>query len=195
MRFLKQDELVNLITNHLSHKCKVFHFTDKDGKKKSITTHTFKGKLKDCSVPLRITVVFGKWDDKDVHVLITNQSRVAVKTIISAYLLRWGIELIFRELKDIFFFDQYQLRHKKQIERYWMLCLIVWSLVYWVKQNAYLAKILKDKPSTFNDYKQALNSLLLYNSTYTLSKNGRLADAYFKIKSRRFKKRIEKCNF
>lgn len=191
--FIKQDELVNLIKRHLSHKCKGFSFADKGGKRRTWFTYTFKGQLKGCAVPLRFIVVFGKWgddDDKNVHILITNQTHVATKTIVSNYLLRWGIELLFRELKDIFFFDQYQVRHKKQIERYWMLCLIVWSLVYWVKQNAYLAKILENKPSSFNDYKQAINSLLLYDSTCTLSKNGSLADTYFKIKSKRFKKRI-----
>jgi len=146
--------------------------------------------MKGCSVPLRFVVVFGKWDDlddKDVHILISNQTNVSYKTIISNYLLRWGIELIFRELKDIFFFDQYQVRHKKQIERYWALCLIAWSIIYWVKQNAYLAKILENRASTFNDYKQSINSLLIYDSHHALSKNGRLAQDYFKIKSARFK--------
>lgn len=192
-RFFKQDELVKLIKKYYSHKCKGFSFTSKDGKKKTSFTYTFKGTLKDCSVPLRFIVVFGKWDDaddKNVHILITNQTHVATNTIISNYLLRWGIELIFRELKDIFFFDQYQLRHKKQIERYWMLCLIVWSLVYCVKQNAFLNKILVHKPSSFNSYKQAINTLLLYDSTCALSKNDELAENYFKIKSKRLKQRL-----
>jgi hypothetical protein len=141
-------------------------------------------------------VVFGRWDDeddKDVHILITNQTHVATKTIVSTYLLRWGIEQIFRELKDVFFFDQYQVRHKKQIERYWTLCLIAWSLVYWIKQNAYLSKILEDRPSTFNDYKQAIDSLLLYDAHHALSKNGQLAQKYFKIKSNHFKEQVARA--
>lgn len=188
--WLQQDELVKLIKNHFSHKCRVVTSIDKSGRTKSLVTYTFKGQLKDCSVPVRIVVVFGKWDnedDKDVHILLTNETRLASKSIISFYILRWGIELIFRELKDVFSFDQYQVRHKKQIERYWALCLIAWSLVYWVKQNAYLSKILENKPSTFNDYKQAINSLLLYDAHHALSKNNRLAQDYFKIKSAHFK--------
>jgi len=191
-RFFKQDELVKLIKKHYSHKCKAFSFTSKDGKKKTSFTYTFKGTLKDCSVPLRFIVVFGKWDDEDeknTHILISNQTHISTNTIISNYLLRWGIELIFRELKDVFCFDQYQVRGKKQIERYWMLSLVAWSLVYWVKQNAFLNKILESRPSSFNDYKQAFNSLLLYNSTCALSKNHDLAENYFKIKSNRFKQR------
>lgn len=189
----QQDELVKLIKKHYPHKCGLFTSTDKDGKERSWVTYTFKGQLKDCSVPLRLVVVFGKWgdeDDKEVHILITNQTHIATKTIISTYLLRWGIELIFRELKDVFSFDQYQVRHTKQIERYWTLCLIAWSLVYWIKQNACLSKILEEKPSTFNDYKQAIDSLLLYDAHHTLSKNSQLAQKYFKIKSNHFKEQI-----
>jgi len=96
--FIKQDELVKLIKKHYPHKCNSVPCSDKSGRTKSLVTYTFKGCIKGCSVPLRFVVVFGKWDDlddKDVHILISN------------YLLRWGIELIFRELKDIFFFDQY----------------------------------------------------------------------------------------
>jgi len=188
--FIKQDELVKLIKTYYPHKCRAITSIDKSDRTKSLVIYTFKGRLKDCSVPVRIVVVFGKWDDeddKDIHILITNQTHIAAKTIISTYILRWGIELIFRELKDIFSFDQYQVRHKKQIERYWALCLITWSLVYWVKQNAYLSKILENRPSTFNDYKQAINSLLLYKANHTLSKNAQLAQNYFKIKSAHFK--------
>ncbi|MFH1776246.1 MAG: transposase [Candidatus Omnitrophota bacterium] len=119
--WIQQDELVKLIKKHYPHKCRFFTSTSKDGKKKSWVFYTFKGLLKDCSVPLSIVVIFGKWDnqdDKNVHILISNQTRLATKTIISTYLLRWGIELIFRELKDVFSFDQYQVRHTKQIERY-----------------------------------------------------------------------------
>lgn len=191
--WVQQDELVKLIKKHYPHKCRLFTSTDKNGKERSWVTYTFKAELKDCSVPLRLVIVFGRWDDeddKDVHILITNQTHVATKTIVSTYLLRWGIELIFRELKDVFSFDQYQVRHTKQIERYWTLCLIAWSLVYWIKQNAYLSKILEDKPSTFNDYKQAIDSLLLYDAHYTLSKNSQLAQKYFKIKSNHFKEQI-----
>lgn len=194
--WIQQDELVKLIKKHYPHKCRLFTGTDKDGKEKSWVTYTFKGQLKDCSVPLRLVVVFGRWDDeddKDAHILITNQTHVATKTIVSTYLLRWGIEQIFRELKDVFFFDQYQVRHKRQIERYWTLCLIAWSLLYWIKQNAYLSKIVEGRPSTFNDYKQAIDSLLLYDAHHALSKNGQLARKYFKIKSNRFKEQIARA--
>jgi retron-type reverse transcriptase len=67
--------------------------------------------------------------------IITNQLTASAKTVIANYLLRWGIEQCFRELKDTFYFDHYQLRHIEKIERYWNLCLIAWTLVYWIKQS------------------------------------------------------------
>src|SRR3989338_6474342 len=106
------------------------------------------------------------------------------------YLLRWGIEHCFKELKDTFYFDHYQVRHIEKIERYWNLCIIAWTLTYWIKQNAYLNKILETQPTTFNEFKQAINSLLELSSLGTLSKNKTLADDYFKVKSKRLKKKL-----
>jgi hypothetical protein len=56
--------------------------------------------------------------------------------------------------------------------------------------DAYLTKILEIKPTTFNEFKLAINSLLEFASTSTLSKNERLARDYFKIKSKRMKKKL-----
>ena len=123
-------------------------------------------------------------------ILITNQLNASAKTIITTYLLRWGIEHCFKELKDTFSFDQYQVRHIEKIERYWNVCLIAWTLTYWIKQNAYLNKILETQPTTFSEFKQAINSLLELSSLGTLSKNKSLADDYFKVKSKRLKKKL-----
>ena len=70
------------------------------------------------------------------------------------------------------------------------LCLIAWTLTYWIKQNAYLNKILETKPVTFNEFKQAINSLLEFSSTSELSKNETLSNRYFGIKSARTRKKI-----
>ena len=109
--------------------------------------------------------------------------------VIANYLLRWGIEHCFKELKDAFYFDHYQVRHIKKIERYWNLCLTAWTLTYGIKQNAYLAKIIETKPDTFNEIKLAVNSILEFAATSALSKNDKLANGYFKIKSKRLKKK------
>ncbi|WKZ22783.1 MAG: hypothetical protein QY305_03925 [Candidatus Brocadiaceae baterium WH-1] len=59
-----------------------------------------------------------------------------------------------------------------------------------IKQNAYLDKIFETKPTTFNEFKLAINSLLEFASTSTLSKNENLASDYFKIESKRLKKKL-----
>ena len=202
--FVKPDELVTLIRKHYWHKTRHIKYKTTDGNEVSRLTFSFKAQLKDCKVPLKFVVIFGKWskeDDKKIHILITNQLMTSSKTVIKNYLLRWGIEYCFKELKDTFCFDHYQVRHIVKIERYWNLCLIAWTLIYWIKQNAclravaqhrqaYLHKILETKPVTFNEFKYAINSLLEFSSTSELSKNETLANGYFRIKSARARKKI-----
>ena len=190
---VKPDELVTLIKKHSWDKTKIVKYQTTDGSEVSHRTYSFEAKLKDCKVPIKFVVVLGKWnkdDDNSFHILITNQLNASAKTIITTYLLRWGIEHCFKELKDTFSFDQYQVRHIEKIERYWNVCLIAWTLTYWIKQNAYLNKILETQPTTFNEFKQAINSLLELSSLGTLSKNKSLADDYFKVKSKRRKKKL-----
>ena len=190
--FVRADELVTLINKYYKHKKRLIKFKDRSGNEVRKWTFSFKAKLKDCKVQLKFVVVFGKWndeDDKNIHVLISNKLNSPSKSIILNYLMRWGVEHCFKELKDTFCFDQYQVRHIKNIERYWNLCLIAWTLTYWIKQNAYLNKIFETTPDTLNQIKKAINSLLEYSATNELSKNDCLANNYFKIKSARFKKK------
>ena len=122
--FVKPDELVTLIKKHFWDKVKYVKYRSPDGSEVSHKTYSFEAKLKDCEVPIKFVVIFGKWnkdDDTDVHILITNQLTASGKTIITTYLLRWGIEHCFKELKDTFSFDHYQVRHTQKIERYWNL--------------------------------------------------------------------------
>ena len=72
--------------------------------------------------------------------------------------------------------------------RYWMLCILVWTLVYWIRQNAYLHKIISCKASTCNEYKRALLKLIEFSSYASLTKSDSLRTEYFaSIKSQRFK--------
>lgn len=188
--WMRSDELVKLIQSHLATRLKLIHFKDAQGQDLSLPAYTFQSKVKDCSVPLKVLILLGRYgkdDDRSFHVLITNDLDLSPKQILQTYQLRWGIERVFQELKDTFSFDQYQVRHKEKITRYWTLSLLAWSLTYWIKQNAYLSKLLDSRPSSFNEYKAALNSILLYSSSCTLSKNKALCQSYFNIKSARLK--------
>ncbi|MFO0855084.1 MAG: IS701 family transposase [Planctomycetia bacterium] len=116
--------IVTLIKKHYPHKTKSIKLNTADGSEVSYRTYSFEAKRKDCDIPLKFVVILGKWnkdDENTCHILITNQLTASAKTVITNYLLRWGIEQCFRELKDTFYFDHYQLRHIEKIERYWNL--------------------------------------------------------------------------
>jgi DDE superfamily endonuclease len=191
--YKRVDEIAPMILKHFVHRLKHVEIPQANGKIKHPLTFTFQSKLKDCSTPLQIFFIFDKFsdsDDKDMHVLITNDLTLPVQSAIFTYLLRWGIEESFRELKDNFCFDQYQVRDQEQIQRHWILSFLVWSLTYWIKQNACLSKILTDCPNSIGQCKEAVASLIIIDSQYLLSKNPNAAQL-LKIKSQRFKERLQ----
>jgi SRSO17 transposase len=183
---LQQEELVRLIHKHYWHKTRMVEYSSVQ-----LPAYSFKTKVRDSEVELCALVVFGKWsseNDKSIHILITNDIKLNHKRVFSLYRQRWGIEQAFQELKDTFYFDHYQVRHKEKIMRYWMLCILVWTLIYWIKQNAYLSKVISSNANTCNDYKQALLKLITFSSYAALRKNDLLYNHYFAdIKSQRFK--------
>jgi len=184
--WLRADELVKLIKKYLWHKTRVVEYNGK-----LVPVYTLNVKVKDSQVELKAFCIMDKWspeDDKSCHILITNDIALEYKKATLLYRLRWGIEQAFQELKDSFYFDHYQLRHKEKIMRYWMLCLLVWTLIYWIRQNAYLHKIISCNASTCNDYKRAILTLIEFSSYAALRKNDLLRTEYFaSIKSQRFK--------
>ena len=184
--WIRADELVKLIKKYLWHKTRMINYNGK-----LVPAYVLNAKVKDSQVPLKALFIMGTWsdeDDKSCHILITNDLALDHKKTTAIYRLRWGIEHAFQELKDSFYFDHFQLRHKEKIMRYWMLCLVVWSLIYWIKQNAYLHKTISGNAYSCNDYKRALLILIEFSSFAALRKNDSLRTEYFaSIKSQRFK--------
>ncbi|MBM3246293.1 MAG: IS701 family transposase [Candidatus Omnitrophica bacterium] len=184
--WLRADELVKLVKKYLWHKTRMINYNGK-----LVPVYTLNVKVKDTQVKLKAFCILGKWseeDDKDCHILITNNLALDHKKACALYRLRWGIEQAFQELKDSFYFDHYQVRHKEKIMRYWMLSLLVWTLIFWVKQNAYLHKIISVKTSSCNEYKRSLLMLIEFSSYAALRKNDLLCTDHFaSIKSQRFK--------
>jgi transposase len=145
------------------------------------------------SAIINIIFIFEKWsktDDKDVHVLITTNLNMSVQSAVLTYLLRWGIEESFPELKDTFCFDQYQVHHQEQIQRHWIMAFLAWTLAYWIKQNGCLSKIISEQPQTIGECKQTVASLIILDSSFLLSKNKKLAASLHNISSERFKKKL-----
>ncbi len=199
-RYLHSAEVIALVKQFYPHKLKTVSIPQEDGELKSIFTYSFDSKLKGCNIPVKIVILFGQWsktDDNNIHLLISTNLKMSAKNIIQTYLLRWGIEQSFRELKDSFCFDQYQVRHQKQIQRHWIMSFLAWTLTYtlkgtgWIKQNACLSKILNAPPDTLGQCKQDIASLIIIDSAFLLSKNKELAASLFHIKSERFKKKLK----
>ncbi|MBL7071006.1 MAG: IS701 family transposase [Candidatus Omnitrophica bacterium] len=193
-RYLCCDEIIPLIRQFYPHKLKAVRIPQNTGEDKSVFTYSFNSKLKGCKTPVKVIFVFNKWsdsDDKSVHVLITTDLKMSVRSVIMTYLLRWGIEESFRELKDTFCFDQYQVRHQEQIQRHWIMSFLTWTLAYLIKQNGYLSKVLEETPQTIGQCKQAVSALIIIDSAFLLSKNKDIAASLYKIKSERFKKKLK----
>ena len=193
-RYLTGDKIIPLIKEFYPHKLKTAAIPQADGTDKNVLYHAFKSKLRDCSTEVQVIFIFDKWsttDDKNTHILITTDLAMSVRSAILTYLLRWGIEESFHELKDTFCFDQYQVRHQEQIQKHWIMSFLSWTLAYWIKQNGCLSKILNEAPQTIGECKQAVASLIIIDSSFLLSKNKELAASLYNIKSERFKKKLE----
>ena len=193
-RYLTGDKIIPLIKEFYPHKLKTAAIPQADGRDKNVLYYAFKSKLRDCSTEVQVIFIFDKWsstDDKDVHILITTDLVMSVRSAILTYLLRWGIEESFHELKDTFCFDQYQVRHQEQIQKHWIMSFLAWTLAYWIKQNGCLSKILNEPPQTIGECKQAVASLIIIDSSFLLSKNKELAAALYNIKSERFKEKLK----
>lgn len=184
-RYLKASDWIPILKKFYAHKFKSFRIHS-NSYSKNVFYYCFESKLKGCSTPVKILFIFNKWSDKDdkpFHILITNQLNLSAEEIFRSYSLRWGIEESFRELKDSFCFDQFQVRHKEQISRHWIMSFLAWSLAYWVKQNGYLSKTLTSPPNSINQTKEAIASLIIIDSACLLSKNNNIEKlGFFKSK-------------
>jgi len=192
--YMRADEIIPFLKEYYPHKMKYISIPKENGEDRNVLTYSFDTKLKDCKTKIKVVFMFDKWsehDDKNTHALITTDLLMSEKTVLTTYLLRWGIEESFRELKDSFCFDQYQVRHQEQIQRHWIMSFLAWSLTYWIKQNGCLSKILEEPPQTISECKRAVASLIIIDSAFLLSKNKEFAASLYKIKSERFKKRLK----
>lgn len=192
--YLGADEIILLLKEFFPHKMKYITIPQQNGKDKNVLVYSLDTKLKDCKTKVKVIFVFDKWsehDDKCTHVLITTDLSMSPKTAVTTYLLRWGIEESFRELKDTFCFDQYQVRHQEQIQRHWIMSFLAWTITYWIKQNGCLSKILEEPPRTIGECKKAVAALIIIDSAFLLSKNKEIAMSLCNIKSERFKKKLK----
>ena len=169
--FTNQDELVTFIKKHLWDKTRVLKHNGRN-----LAVYSFSSRLKSIDFAVKVFVVFGNLsseDNRDVRIIVTNDLSLSEKEAVLTYFERWAIERLFRELKDSLCFDHYQVRHKLKIMRYWMLVILAWTLIYWVRQNGYLYRTISSslKGKSINECKQALLKSILFSSYQALRKN------------------------
>jgi SRSO17 transposase len=169
--FTNEDEMVTLIKKHLWHKVRVIKHNSHN-----LAVYSFTSRLKSTDFAVKVFVVFGNLNSEDkrnIRIIVTNDLNLNDKEAVLTYLERWAIERLFRELKDSLCFDHYQLRHSLKIMRYWMLVILAWTLIYWVRQNGYLYRSISSslKGKSINECKQALLKLILFSSYQALRKN------------------------
>jgi SRSO17 transposase len=162
-KYIKAERLVEIIRTYYPHKVKYFRRYSSDGSVRSVPYFVFQSKLKGINDPVKVVVIPGKLfegDEDDCHVLFSTDTKLSGAKIIQLYSLRWGIERTFAELKELFYFDQYQSAKLKTIERYWMLVIIAWTLAYRLKQCGALTKVVSAEQKTLADTVRAVRALI-----------------------------------
>lgn len=195
--FFKIEELVSVFRTHYRAKFQAIRITDKDGNERRFWTYSFNAMLKDCSVPIKVVVVFGSWckdDPAKFHAIFSNDKKLSALTIVTKYLIRWGIERVFQDLKDVCYFDHYQVRHKHSIERWWTLSTLFYSFLFRVIQNAFLAKIVHPdcRPSTLNACKKIFENMIDLSSAAILNNNPLSVKKLYNIVSLNFLSNLNK---
>ena len=181
----RADGLVKLIPSDRFRKVTV---PNSAGEDRSFWCYTSLCKEKGLRGKKKIVVAIGRWDPRDpknVHVFATNHLRLTSEQVVRKYSLRWKVECLYRELKDSFYFDHFQVRTLFRIDRHWHLSLLVHAFLYWVKCNGYFAKQSPDKIETLSEFKRAFNSLNTADSLAWVAKNNEKFLKYLKQNRKR----------
>jgi len=170
-KWIRADELVKFIPIDRFRSVTV---STSSGKKSLFYVKAFKSKLKGISHPVLVVVAIGQWDEKDpknVHVFASNHLSLAPSELIYNYALRWGIECIFRDLKDNVAFDHYQVRSLKSITRHWFLASLAYSFLLISKLNGSFSKIFNHKPAGCGEQLLLFRKINSMHHAYWIKKN------------------------
>ena len=104
----------------------------RDGRTTSVHSkrHTLAQRVGCLSKAGRVKLVFSRRPGENAWVaLVTNEVRWSAKTIVGHYLLRWGIELLFKMSKQYLGLGDYQLLEYRGVVRYLHLVMIAYLLL------------------------------------------------------------------
>ena len=180
---LRADELVKVLYP-LKFK-KSVSFTNTKGKKRIFYLAECIVKIKGIQNQLKAIVAKGSWDEEDsknVHIFVTDRLSLNSQEIFSQYSMRWGIECMFRDLKDNLGFDQYQTRSLKAICRHWHFTFVAYSFLMYAKLNSVFFKMVSIPLNTIGDLISAFRRINTQNSQTWINKHKKEFYAFLRIK-------------
>lgn len=181
-KWVHADELVKLIPIS---KFKWVTVPTYSKENKSFWTYSFTTKLKDLQGKFLIVIAIGKWnkdDPKDFHVFVSNHLSYSPVHVISKYALRWGIECIFRDLKENVAFDHYQTRTLKSISRHWHLASLAYTFLLVSKLNGYFSKTFSQQPNTIGEQLQLFRNVNSIYHALWIKQNYEIYQNHLKVK-------------
>lgn len=172
------DELVKLIP---ACKYKKIEYINSRGDKEIYYTYSFVGKVKHIGGPYKIVISKLGWESTDmdkISVFVSNHTGLSTQEILRRYKGRWEIECVFRELKDNFYFDHYQVRSLTGITRHWHLCFLAYTFLIRYELTGSYKKTINCRLHTVGKTLYFYRSLQSLVSYIWISKN---KEAYYKL--------------
>lgn len=165
------DELVKLIP---AYKYKKMRYINSRGEEEIYYTYEFTGKVKHIGGSYKVIIVKNSWDTvnmDDISVIVSNHKGLKTDELFRRYKGRWDIECVFRELKDNFYFDQYQVRNLISITRHWHLCFLAYTFLVQYELTGSYKRAFNRKLHTIGEYLCLYRSLQSSISYVWISKN------------------------
>jgi SRSO17 transposase len=171
-KWTRADELVKLIPSiKFNHRVTVPNSKEEN---RSLLIYGFVSRLKGVKGRVLVVVAIGRWDKKDsknIHIFVTNHLSLSPETVVKKYTLRWGIERMFRDLKENVAFDHYQVRKIIGITRHWHLAALAYTFLIWLKLTGAFTKTFSCEMKTMGDYLNAFRKLNSESCLQWMSKN------------------------
>lgn len=182
-RWLRVDELVKFIPITKFRRIEVVTL---NGDKRPFYIKSFTARLKGMKQKLLVVVCIGTWienDPKDVRVLVTNHLAYSGEQVIQKYIYRWAIECLFRDIKDNFYFDHYQVRSLKAITRHWHLCCLAYTFLLICKLNGSFSRIFYHKPSSCGEQLELFRKINSIHHADWIKQNYETYQSYLGLKN------------
>jgi len=137
----------------------------------------------------RVKLVFSRRPRESAWIAIaTNETRWGMKTVLSHYLIRWGIEVLFKMSKQYLGLGDYQVLRYRAVERYLHLVLIAHLLLtHLALREPDVQAGIKDRHSPLRlpsipQLQQTLRDMLLQDVLQRLEKHRKQREIARKIK-------------